>query len=462
MTSKTVTREFPITMETDVLVCGGGTAGAVAAIAAARNGAKTTLLESAHALGGTATIGGVNGFHGFRRHDRSAGGVAEQVIFGMGQEILDRLGDMGGVVGKKGEYSKGSVQMFDPELMKLLLEQMCVEAGVHFLYGTYVVDTVSEARSVQGVTYVNKSGPGCIKAKVTIDCTGDADVAASAGAQYSTGRINGKPMPMTLSFLMGNLDIEEYRKQLGWKPPMSLMMKAHENGDLSYADGVNNFGYFGILNVVREGKRLTDVAWFNSDMVYNTDATNAEQMTQAWLKGRKRMYEIANFARKYLPGCKDAYILYTQPMMGIRESRNIVGDYVLTDDDFHQARRHADVVGQSGRAMNVHPPEGLLPGMVEHIGNPPFWTETKVPFDIPYRILLPVGVENLLVAGRCISATGLVMGSMRGEPQAMLTGEAAGTAAALAIRDGVAPRQVSIAKLQDRLKEQNVNLGGAK
>ena len=456
MSTESFKRDFPVKYERDVVVCGGGTAGATAAIAAARNGAKVLILESSGALGGTATNGGVTTIHGFRRHENSAG--AEQVVFGMAQEFHDRLVDIGGVVGKKGEANKEASYPFDPELFKLLLEEMCAESGVEILYGTYIVDAIVDGGAVQGVTFVNKSGTGAVKAKITIDCTGDADVAASAGAEVVKGRINGKPMPLTLSFIMGNLDFAEFQKRFkkhGTKNTvMTYLRKAREAGDLSVAEGAENFGYFGIMPVVREGSQRMDEGWFNSDMVYDTDTTDAEQMTQAWLKGRKRMYEIARFARKYLPGCENAYVQYTFPMMGIRDSRVVIGDYILTDDDFYEARKHPDVIGRSGRAMNVHPPEGLPPDAESHFGRPPFWTETKIPFEIPYRILLPKGLENLLVAGRCISAQGLIQGSMRGEPQCMVTGQGAGTGAAVAIRDGVTPRQADIKKVQTILKEQ--------
>ncbi len=150
-------------------------------------------------------------------------------------------------------------------------------------------------------------------------------------------------------------------------------------------------------------------------------------------------------------------MIYTSPMLGIRDSRNIVGDHVLTEEDFTSSRKFPDAIGRSGRAMNVHPPRGL-PAEYKRQWEPPFWTETTAPFDIPYRALLPKGLENLLVVGRCISAKGLMQGSIRGEPQCIVTGQAGGTAAAIAVRDGVTPRRVDVAKLQAALRDAHALL----
>jgi len=467
MTIKTVSRDFPVTIERDVVVVGGGTAGSVAAIAAARNGAGTLLIESSGGLGGTGTIGGVAGFHGFRRHWRGLSTTA-QVIRGMAQEIHDRLIEIGGLIGRKGE-AEGISQTYDPELYKLLMEQMCEEAGVELLYQTYVIDAITDGNIVKGVTFVNKSGKGAALAKVVIDASGDADVAVSAGAKFTKGRINKIPMPMTLNFIMGGVDWKKARDFLDARDELAFLREAHSKGDLSLPPGAENFGRFCFYSeVLREGSYRNELAWLNTDMVYNTDATDAKQMTKAWIYAKKRVYEIANFLRKYVPGSENGFVLYTFPMMGIRDSRNILGDYTLTDDDFKSSRRFPDVIGRSGRAMNVHPPTGLPRNKKEYgrwkesgeqKWDPPFWTELKKPFDIPYRALLPKGLENILVAGRCIAAEGLIQGSIRGQPQCIVTGQAAGTAAAIAVRDGVTPRNVDIRKLQALLRDQGADLG---
>ncbi len=455
MNDRIITTGFPITVERDVVVCGGGTSGTVAAIAAARGGAKTLLLESSGSLGGTGTNGGVNGLHGMRRHWK--GTKVDDVIAGMALEIKDRLVDMGAAAGRKGAMED---MRFDPEMYRLLMDQMCQEAGVELLFQTYVVDPVKEGDAVRGVTWINKSGKGGALAKVVIDATGDADVAAGAGAEVMRGRIDGWPMPITLCFHLGGItrDLEDLFIDGPTDNRMALLRKGQQQGLLPFAKNAQNFGFFQLRSgMERQGKTRPGMGRINMDMVYNCDATDARQLTDAWIYARKRMYEIVDYLRASVPGCEDAFVIYTSPMLGIRDSRNIVGDHVLTEDDFVSSRRFPDAIGRSGRAMNVHPPRGL-PAEYKRQWEPPFWTETTAPFDIPYRALLPKGLENLLVVGRCISAKGLMQGSIRGEPQCLVTGQAGGTAAAIAVRDGVTPRRVDVAKLQAALRDAHAIL----
>jgi hypothetical protein len=385
------------------------------------------------------------------------GQKVDEVIRGMAQEIRDRLIDMGATIGKKGESAD---LRYDPEMFRLLMDQMCEEAGVEVLFQTYIIDAIKEGDTVQGVTFVNKSGKGAAAAKVVIDATGDADVAVSAGAEFMKNRIEGKPMPFTLIFNIGGVqsDLEGLFKDGPSDNRVAFLRKGHENGNLPYAKNANDFGFFQINSqMMRGGKWRKGLGRINMDMVYNSDATDARKLSEAWVYARKRMYEILHFVQKEVPGCEDAFVIYSSPMMGIRDSRTIVGDHVLTEEDFIACRKFPDAIGRSGRAMNVHPPSGL-PKEYTKQWEPPFWTEIPEPFEIPYRALLPKGLENLLVAGRCISAKGLMQGSIRGEPQCMVTGQAAGTAAAIAVRDGVTARKVDVKKLQGLLKEQGAIL----
>jgi ribulose 1,5-bisphosphate synthetase/thiazole synthase len=450
MATKTVTREFPVTMERDVVVCGGGTSGTVAAIAAARNGAKTLLLESSGSLGGTSTNGGVNGLHGMQRHWK--GEKVGEIIRGMAQEIRDRLIDMGGAIAEKGLPKD---VRYDPELYRLLMDEMCQEAGVELLFQTYVIDAIKEDDAVTGVTFVNKSGKGAVTAKVVIDATGDGDVCTAAGAEFIKLRLNQRPMPFTLIFNLGGMNAD-YQKNFSMGEEdgrVKFLREGRERGEIEYAKGATNFGFFQVNHqMVREGKWRQGLGRVNMDMIYNSDSTDAKKLTEAWIYARKRVYEIVEFIRKS-KGCEDAFVIYTSPMMGIRDSRNIVGDHVLTEEDFLACRKFPDAIGQSGRAMNVHPPFGV-PEDKKKQWEPPFWTEIPEPFEIPFRALLPKGLKNILVAGRCISAKGLIQGSIRGEPQCIVAGQAAGTAAAIAVRDGVEPRRIDVKKLQALLKEQ--------
>lgn len=481
MSMKVVSEDFPVTMETDVLVVGGGTAGAVAAIAAARNGAKTLILEATGALGGALVNQGVEMLHTFRVSygigKRETEGIhgevdfeTEQVVRGIPQEIVNRLIDIGGAAGKKNEVPYR--RAVDPELYKLLMNRMCKEAGVDVLFQTYVVNAIKEGDAVKGVTFVNKSGKGAVLSKVVIDASGDADVAAAAGAEVMTGRnfppYADMPMAASLIFYIGGGDSQKARDFIKGTDWLELLHKAVTNGDFTIPQGSDNFGRFGIgYPVFRGGQKRREVVLINQDMVYRTDATNAEQLSKAWVYARERVYETLNFFRKYIPGYENAYVILTSPYLGIRDSRNIVGDYVLTEEDFKESSKFPDAIGRSGRAMNVHFVAGWPKEMKnmkdfpygEHGGGSPTWTETKEPYDIPYRALLPKRVENLLVAGKTISAKGLMQGSIRGMPQCMVGGQAAGTAAAIAVRQGVSPRRVDVGTLRRVLLEQGADLG---
>jgi hypothetical protein len=241
---------------------------------------------------------------------------------------------------------------------------------------------------------------------------------------------------------------------------VKFLREGKVRGEIDYAKGATNFGFFQVKSkMLREGKWRQGLGRINMDMVYNSDSTDAKKLTEAWIYARKRVYEIAEFIRKSRPECQDAFVIYTCPMMGIRDSRNIIGDHVLTEEDFLACRKFPDAIGQSGRAMNVHPPFGVPEDRMKQ-WEPPFWTEIPEPFEIPYRALLPKELDNILVAGRCISAKGLIQGSIRGEPQCIVTGQAAGTAAAVAVHDGVNPRQIDVKKLQALLREQGALFEG--
>ncbi len=475
-------------IETDVLVAGGGPAGLGAAIAAGRNGAKVIMVEKAENLGGMYTGGLVMGFHGMRVHrNRHTVNVYQynnyyetQAIRGVPQQLMDRLVEQGGVWGEKGRST--SCVLSDPEIVKVVAEEACREAGVDIWFQSLVTRPVIEQGKITGVVVENKSGAHLIKAKMVVDATGDADVAARSGVSFELGGPNGELQPVTLTFIMGGVDLGKSIAYLKQNPeelhsgdikiweelyqenkPLNLngfyklISKAFQQGDYPMAMGAKNpIPIFVISSVFRWGQIVPDQTFQIVDMAYNVDTTNGKQVSAALANTRKQALLLAGFMRKYIPGYENAYLLQTAPQLGIRESRRIIGEYQLTGDDVVNGRDFEDGIARCGRAMNVHSSDG---GKVGEPQGGRKWTEIKdaKTYAIPYRCLLPKsGPDNLLVAGRAIAVDRDALGSVRGQPTCMATGEAAGTAAALAVQSGASARTLDRGRLREQLVKQDV------
>jgi hypothetical protein len=332
--------------------------------------------------------------------------------------------------------------------MKLIADQMVEEAGVRIIYHTYMVDVLKDGEAVTGVVVVNKSGLQAIQARIVIDCTGDGDVAYLAGAPMAKGRpSDGRMQPMTMYFRMGGIDGEallEYKRQHQGERHFfgSILAEQRAKGYQLSVPRDN----LGILKGIRPGEYR-----FNSSRLLGYDGTDAESLTRAEVEGRKQVWELVHFFRNHCPGMQNSYLLDTASYVGIRETRRIVGDYVLTLEDLKGPTDFPDVIAMCGFYIDIHNPDG--PGQVHR--------ETRLApeYGIPYRSLLPQRVEQLLVAGRCISADHIALGAVRVMPPACATGEAAGIAAALAVRDSVAPRHIPVDELQQRLLAGGAYLG---
>ncbi|WP_324716855.1 FAD-dependent oxidoreductase [Carboxydochorda subterranea] len=443
----------------DVVVAGGGTAGSVAAIAAARNGARTLLVEEQGFLGGTATGALVTPLMPNRLGQTN-------LNRGITDEIKARLATMGG-----GGATPENDGWFDPEALKAVLEEMALEAGVQLLYYTRVIEALVETadggpRQVTGVLVHNKSGLQRIRARVVVDATGDADVAASAGCEMRSGGEQGERQAFSVRWIAGGVDVPKlarFVESLGgqpWPAPYfeaamvwgrghvleDVFRRAVEAGDLLEADGE----YFQCFSVPGRADALA----FNCPRIARrVDGTSAEDLTWAQIEGRRAIRRLVAFVRKYLPGCEGAYVQQVAPMVGVRESRRIVGDYVLTLDDIVTGRKFQDAVARNRYPVDIH----LVRdggrgggGLVLGSGRPP-----EGDFhEIPYRCLLPRGVEGLLVAGRSVSATFEAQSAIRIQPNCHSLGQAAGTAAALAAARGVTPRGLDAALLRQILREQ--------
>ena len=432
-------RDIPVCAEVDVLVCGGGPAGFCAAVAAARAGAKALLVEQTNCLGGIATAGGHNHICLF-----TAWASDQQVVGGIPFEMAERVVAMG-----YGHLSgRGSVD-FELDGMKLALEQLAAEAGVTLLYHTLFADALVEDGRVIGAAIQNKSGRQAVLARCVIDATGDADVAASAGAPYEMGRpADGACQPATLMFTIGGVDwprVCAFRK--GDYKLTDVWRAAQDAGDMEPFQNQIMGWWFTPTRPDQVGVNFTHLV--------GVDCTNAASITAATIEGRRQAFHMIPVFRKYVPGMERCYLVSTAALLGTRESRRIVGQVVLTDDDILRQRPWPDAVCYGSFFIDVHNCTG--PGMDGETFRP----EPGFKYPIPYRCMVPRGIANLLVAGRCISVTHRALGSTRVMPQCAALGEAAGAAAALSIQDDCPPSALDVGRLQAHLRRAGAILDEA-
>jgi glycine/D-amino acid oxidase-like deaminating enzyme len=448
----------PVSWETDVLVVGGGPTGIPAAIAAARNGARTLLVERYGFLGGTATAGLVGPFMGCCEGEPER----VQLIRGIFDEIVRRMEARGGAIHPtkvvRGEGHSGfrmpghnGVTPFEPEVLKAVAAAMCLEAGVTLhLHSRFVHPLLQDGR-MTGVVVATKSGLQAIKAAAVLDCTGDADIAFAAGVPTVKGRqADGLGQGATLFFRVKNVDtarVEQYAREhpddgVGGRPFSSLVAKAKAAGDFDLPRDRINFY-----------RALEPGVWgVNASRVLAIDPTRVEDLTRAELEGRRQVDALIFFLRKYVPGCEQATLAVTATQIGIRESRRIVGEHVLTLEDLQAGRRFPDTIVVYNYPVDIHSPTDGTGGILNEVRIAPV-------YEIPYRCLVPLQVEQLLVAGRCLSATHEAAAAVRVMPACFAMGQAAGTAAALALEAGTTVRRVDISALRQRLLAQGAYLG---
>lgn len=445
----------------DVIVVGGGPAGMCAAIAAAREGAGVVLVEQANACGGMATQGLVGPF--MTCYDRQA---KTMIIRGLFEEIVERMVRRGYAI-HPSQVHAGTcftswivlghehVTPFEPEGLKLIMDEMIQEAGVKVLYHTCFLRPLMERDRIAGVLVSSKKGLEVIEGKVVIDCTGDGDVAQRCGAPYEIGDQQlHQVQPATMFFHVSNVDGERleadiqahlhtfYRKDgVNYRSLHWRVAQARANGDWSL-QRVS----IGIFRMPKP-----DEWCVNTSRIMNVDSTDNESLTRAEIEGRRQADEILRFLRKYVPGCENARMKATASCIGIRESRHIVGDYWLTGEDLLQGKVPEDTILLSANSVDVH-------GRFGPVSNEYVAIQSDY-YGVPYRCLLPRGVEQLLVAGRCVSADSTAAGAIRVIPPCMGMGEAAGVAAALAVKAGCTARGLDTGLLRRRLRERGVYLG---
>ncbi len=450
-------RRALLAAETDVLVVGGGPAGIGAAIGAADAGARVVLAERYGFLGGNATAALVMplmSFHTQRPQPEKKGattllptdhGPGEAVVAGVLSKLLERLVKVGGAIAPS--LATGYVVPFDPEWFKLVAVDLLDEAGVQLLFHA-LASSVLGAHPVEGVVFETKSGPIAVRAKVTVDCTGDADVAVQAGAPFEIGRADGLVQPMTLMFRMAEFQraafenyVKEHPKQWrGVHGLWDLVRKATEAGELKLPR--EDILFFATPH---EGEVSV-----NSTRVTRVQGTNVWDLSYAEWASRNQMRQIAAFLRRYVPGFEKSYVMQSGINVGVRETRRIVGDYQLNVDDVLGARKFDDAIARGAYPVDIHNPKGL--GTVLKRLPP------GEAYDIPLRCLMPQNAEGVIVAGRCLSGTHEAHSSYRVMPIVMATGQAAGVTAALAARRSAMPREVPVGEVQQELRRQGASL----
>ena len=446
-------KNIEVYREAEVLVVGGGPAGVSAAVAAARNGAETVLVERFGHLGGMATGGLVILI------PHLSDGSNQLVIAGQQKEWLDRLDPLGGVlqpprdaigssnpglIKKWGNYRffvvEGKVRYsayVDPEMLKCVLNDMAVDAGVTLCLHSWGCRALMDGDKIKGIVFESKEGRKAVLGQVVIDATGDGDIFASAGADFDgTLDPNLRSSKLALVFRVGNIDYKTFR---AFKGKETQTTNIYETGSeqSSYAKLMGKLNRLGGFTVTMPTSR-DDVVWFNN-WIPDLSCLNVEDLTQMEVETRKKMLLTHQFFKENVPGFEDSYILDTASQLGTRGSRRLIGEHILTEEEMRAGTVYEDTIA-------------LFPPLTTNV------SPEKRNRCIPYRSLLPRNVEAMLVAGRCFSSDLVANDIMNLIPPCVAMGEAAGTAAALSVKEGIAPRDMDYTILRHHLLDQGVPL----
>ena len=437
-------REIPLFAEADIAVVGGGTTGPIAAIAAARRGRSVVLIERFGSLGGNLTLG---------LNTKPSGALTG----GLPREIWALARSRGGAGEDYMALSKsGGVKIAspcDPEIMKILLTRLCAESGVEILFETFACEPVVEEGALVGVIVENKAGRGFIAAKVVIDCSADADMAAKAGAPFILGNGEASPVaqPVSMYFTMIPVDLPRLAEWARGSDDIPSRAIPEKREDLAYGLWLTGFSKTVLAFQEETGIKLQrhnitlksahGLLYVNATRVRGIDVFSPRQFTGAILECYRQIEAVARLLRERIPGFEEAQIGQIAPVLGVRESRHVKGETLLTGAEVIEGRRFEDSIAADCSALDIHEPKG---GDVDFRGLPAY--------EIPYRALLPLRPEQLLVAGRCISADHDAHARTRNMPACMATGQAAGIAAALAVERGQRVRALPVREIQKALR----------
>jgi len=469
-------REIERTARYDIAVVGGGVAGCAAALAAARCGAKTALIERDGVLGGTAGVGLVTPISSVNdRRGRPFGGILKEFC----GEVV-RLSEYCRPPDDKGPLSKTSV----PHIAKYVLLKLLDDAGADIRFHTVFIDALTEKNMISGIVCHDKSGLILIKADQYIDASGDADLTVAAGEEtvlgsepgvyeslyqtgldkvhesdssYSVGEAVGLMQPCSVFFTMGGVDMS--KAQFYNNKPLTYEtfgLTRESYAELFYAgecgfeqDDSDRLPLPQGRVLVFNGSR-GDHAVINMSRVVGIDGSNAEDISRGELLGQKQVLHLVDFLRRFVPGFENSYLIESSTSLGIRETRRLVGRSVLTGRQVIDGVSFPDTVAHGNYIIDIHDPTGKHKAIGGHIKGDYY--------EIPYGALLPKTLNNLLVCGRCISADHVAHSATRIQGSCMLTGQASGTAAAMAAKGGIAPAEVNVSALCERLIADGVNL----
>ncbi len=444
--------------ETDVLVVGGGPAGLGAAVGAAQAGVRVILIEHYGFLGGNATAALVvplASYHTQRPTKEKAGkptltptdhGEGQPLIGGVLSAFVSRLVRAGGAIPPS--RNTGYVVPFDPEIFKEVAFDLLDEHGVGYLLHAFSSDIIV-GKNRHTIVLETKSGPIVVRARVVVDCTGDGDIAARAGTPYHVGReADGLVQPMTLMFRIAGFDRKAFAEYAEAHP--SQWLGVHGLWDLVRT--ATEAGHFRLAreDILFFATTRDDQVSVNSTRIINVLGTDVWDLTYAEREGRRQISQISAFLQNYVPGFQRSFVDQSGATVGVRETRRITGEYELTADDVLGCRKFEDVIARGSYPIDIHNPSGTGT-ILKHL--PPGGT-----YDIPLRCLIPKNVDNLLVAGRCISGTHEALSSYRVMPISMATGQAAGVCAALSVLRRAAPRSVEARDVQRVLLSQKALL----
>lgn len=447
----------------DVIVVGGGISGSMAAVSAARCGAKTLLLEQYGFLGGMLTAAGVGPMMTFHAGD-------EQIIRGTTGELIDRLVAKGQSTGHLFDTTgfTYTVTPFDVEGMKRELELMVSEAGGEILYHAMLASVEVHHDHVSSITICTKSGLSQLYGKVFVDATGDADLATRAGVQFTKGRSSdGACQPMTMKMRMINVDVGKVRNYIKNNPDEFPRLE----GDTDKIDKASRLSIGGFVKTLKKAKDAgdftlprEDILFFEAntpgEVIVNTtriigyDANDPWSLSLAEMEGRRQALELDHFLKKWIPGFENSSLIFTGPQIGIRSSRQIKGLYTLTGEDILSCKAFPDTIAHSGYPIDIHSPTGA--------GTDHQKLEWGQFYNIPYRCLIDSHLENIITVGRCISVSFEAQAAVRTTPTMGAVGQAGGVAAALVSRADIPVQDVEIERLRQELVQQGSFIHGQK